>query len=81
MRDTETARECSSVQAQDRCTVNLETQALLGRQEATSGFAMWYSRTLNLDSLSRNFNHEIRQQFAITIPHLKVISRAISLGI
>jgi len=49
----------------DRCTVNLETRARLGRQGGNkAGFAMWVtSCTLNLDSLSRNFNHEVRQQF------------------
>lgn len=49
----------------DRCVVNLETQARLGRDGGNKAvYAMYVtSCTLNLDSLSRNFNHEIRQQF------------------
>lgn len=48
-----------------RCRVNLETEARLGLSGgAQAVYAMWVtSCTLNLDSLSRNFNHEIRQQF------------------
>ena len=48
-----------------RCTVNLETQARLGLQGGNKAvYAMYVtSCTLNLDSLGRNFNHEIRQQF------------------
>ncbi len=48
-----------------RCNVNLETQARLGLSGgARAAYAMWVtSCTLNLDSLSRNFNHQIRQQF------------------
>jgi hypothetical protein len=49
----------------NRCVVNLETQARLGLQGGNKAvYAMYVtSCTLNLDSLSRNFNHEIRQQF------------------
>lgn len=48
-----------------RCLVNLETQARLGTQGgARDIYAMYVtSCTLNLDSLGRNFHHEIRQQF------------------
>ncbi len=48
-----------------RCLVNLETQVRLGLQGgARAVYAVYVtSCTLNLDSLSRNFNHEIRQQF------------------
>jgi len=48
-----------------RYTVNLETQARLGLQGGNKAvYAMYVtSCTLNLDSLSRNFNHEVRQQF------------------
>jgi hypothetical protein len=48
-----------------RCLVNLETQVRLGLQGGNKAvYAMYVtSCTLNLDSLSRNFNHEIRQQF------------------
>ena len=49
----------------NRCTVNLETQARLGLQGGNKAVYVMYatSCTLNLDSLSRNFNHEVRQQF------------------
>ncbi len=49
----------------NRCLVNLETQARLGLQGGNKAvYAMYVtSCTLNLDSLGRNFNHEIRQQF------------------
>jgi hypothetical protein len=49
----------------NRCLVNLETQARLGLQGGNkAAYAMWVtSCTLNLDSLNRNFNHQIRQQF------------------
>jgi len=49
----------------NRCTVNLETQARLGRLGGNkAGYAMWVtSCTLNVDTLSRNFSHEVRQQF------------------
>jgi hypothetical protein len=48
-----------------RCTVSLENDARLGLSGgARAVYAMYVtSCTLNLDSLSRNFNHEIRQQF------------------
>lgn len=48
-----------------RCLVNLETQARLGLQGGNkASYAMYVtSCTLNLDSLSRNFAHQIRQQF------------------
>ena len=48
-----------------RCTVSLEREARLGLQGGGKAvYAMYVtSCTLNLDSLSRNFNHEIRQQF------------------
>jgi hypothetical protein len=49
----------------NRCVVNLETQARLGLQGGNRAVYTMYvtSCTLNLDSLSRNFNHEVRQQF------------------
>jgi len=49
----------------NRCLVSLDTQARLGLQGgARAVYAMYVtSCTLNLGSLSRNFNHEIRQQF------------------
>jgi hypothetical protein len=52
-------------QRSGRCLVNLETQARLGRLGGNkAAYAMYVtSCTLNLDSLGRNFNHEVRQQF------------------
>jgi Family of unknown function (DUF6345) len=49
----------------NRCTVNLETEARLGRLGGNkAGYAMWVtSCTLNVDTLGRNFSHEVRQQF------------------
>jgi hypothetical protein len=49
----------------NRCLVNLETEARLGHLGGgRAGYAMYVtSCTLNLDALGRNFNHEIRQQF------------------
>lgn len=49
----------------NRCLVSLNTQARLGQLGGSKAvYAMWVtSCTLNLGSLSNNFNHQIRQQF------------------
>ena len=49
----------------NRCRVLLDTEARLGRLGGNrAAYAMWVtSCTLHLDSLNRNFSHEIRQQF------------------
>ena len=52
----------------NRCTVNLETQARLGLQGGNKAVYVMYatSCTLNLDSLSRNFNHEVRRTVRVS---------------
>jgi hypothetical protein len=49
----------------NRCTVTLQTQARLGTQAGNrAGYAMYVtSCTVNLDSLNRHFNNQIRQTF------------------